>query len=215
MVFVTGGTGFLGRALISRLLADGRGVRALSRAGSGRKLPPGVEVVAGNPFDAHTFQGHIEAGDTVVQLLGTSKPSPWKGREFEQVDRASALATISAAREARAGHFVYVSVAHPAPIMRAYIRVRVECERALAESGLAHTILRPWYVLGPGRRWPYAIAPIYKLLEAIPATREGAERLGMVSLEQMADALAEAVRHPPERARVIEVPGIRAARGSR
>jgi uncharacterized protein YbjT (DUF2867 family) len=34
--------------------------------------------------------------------------------------------------------------------MKAYVRVRQECEEILRESGLACTILRPWYVLGPG-----------------------------------------------------------------
>ena len=44
-------------------------------------------------------------------------------------------------------HFVYLSVAHPAPAMQAYIDARSRCEQTLRESGLNATILRPWYVL--------------------------------------------------------------------
>src|SRR5215831_3423834 len=47
------------------------------------------------------------------------------------------------------------------------------------------TILRPWYVLGPGHRWPYLLVPVYALLRQIPATRAAAERLGLVTLGQM------------------------------
>jgi hypothetical protein len=36
------------------------------------------------------------------------------------------------------------------------------------------TILRPWYVLGPGHQWPYLLLPMYKLMELLPSTREGA-----------------------------------------
>jgi uncharacterized protein YbjT (DUF2867 family) len=48
---------------------------------------------------------------------------------------------------------VYVSLAQPAPTMHAYIRVRQECERMIARTGVEATVPRPWYVLGPGRRW--------------------------------------------------------------
>jgi uncharacterized protein YbjT (DUF2867 family) len=108
-------------------------------------------------------------------------------------------------------HFVYVSVAHPAPIMRAYIEVRMECEGSLAASGMAHTILRPWYVLGPGHLWPHALRPLYALGELVPAWREGARRLGLVTHAQMIAALEWAVENPPTAARVMGVPEIRQA----
>ncbi len=104
---------------------------------------------------------------------------------------------------------VFISVAHPAPAMKAYIRVRQECEAILRESGLMCTILRPWYVLGPGHRWPVTLKPIYSLLETIPTTREGARRLGLVTLPQMVDALIWAIENPPLETRVLEVPAIR------
>jgi uncharacterized protein YbjT (DUF2867 family) len=66
-------------------------------------------------------------------------------------------ASVEAARATGVRHLVYVSVAHPAPVMRAYIAVRQEGERLIRASGLAATILRPWYVLGPGHRWPYLL----------------------------------------------------------
>ena len=69
--------------------------------------------------------------------------------------------------------------------MKSYVAVRAECEAALVSSGLKSTILRPWYVLGPGHRWPHLLLPFYWLLEKIPRTREGARRLGLVTLDQL------------------------------
>jgi uncharacterized protein YbjT (DUF2867 family) len=214
-VFVTGGTGYIGKRLIPMLAARGHEVTALVRAGSARKLPPGCTPVVGDALDSATYSRHIGSCDTFVQLVGVAHPSPAKAKEFVAIDRKSGLEAIHAALGAGIAHFIYVSVAHPAPAMHAYIAARTACEEELRSSGLHATILRPWYVLGPGHRWPYALLPFYWLAERIPSTREGARRLGLVTLEQMLRALADAVDQPPDEAargmRIVEVPAIRAA----
>jgi len=212
-VFLSGGTGYVGRALVTKLIERGHHVRVLARAGSEHKVPTGAEVVPGNPLDASTFSSAVSTADTFVQLTGVAHPAPWKKAAFRAVDLVSLRASASAAKSAGVSHFVYVSVAQPAPVMKAYIRVRQECEAILKTTGLTTTILRPWYVLGPGHRWPGALAPVYALLEAIPATRDGARRLGLVTLDQMASALLWAVEHPPAESRILDVPAIRGITG--
>jgi uncharacterized protein YbjT (DUF2867 family) len=146
----------------------------------------------------------------VVQLVGVSRPSPAKAAEFRSIDLVAGREAVVAAVYAGIQHFVYVSVAQPAPMMKAYLAVRAECETLIRESGLNATILRPWYVLGPGHRWPYALIPAYWLLGRIPSTREGAQRLALVTLEQMLQALTVAVESPCHGMRVMGVPEIRA-----
>ena len=210
-VFITGGTGYVGRALIPRLLDNGHKVRALVRRGSEKKLPPGCEPVIGNALDASSFAGRVHPSDTFVQLVGVPHPSPAKASEFQSIDLASARASISAAAGAGAKHFVYVSVAQPSPVMKAYQAARAEGETMIRESGLAATILRPWYVLGPGHRWPYTLVPMYWLFERIPTTRETARRLGLVTLEEMVAALVHSVESPADGIRILDVPAIRGA----
>lgn len=106
---------------------------------------------------------------------------------------------------------ISVSVAQPAPVMQAYIAVRQEGEALIRASGLAATLLRPWYVLGPGHRWPYLLRPLYALFEWMPATRAGALRLGLVTRRQMVAALVREVEQPASGIRIVEVPEIRAA----
>ncbi len=129
------------------------------------------------------------------------------------MDLVSGKGAVEAARASDVEHFIYVSVAHPAPVMKAYIEVRSECEAMIRQSGMNATILRPWYVLGPGHRWPYLLLPIYKLMEQLPQTRAGATRLGLVTLEQMCQALLRAVEDPSQGMRIVEVPEIRAPGG--
>jgi uncharacterized protein YbjT (DUF2867 family) len=93
--------------------------------------------------------------------------------------------------------------------MKAYIEVRAEGEAMVRASGINATILRPWYVLGPGHWWPYALIPVYALLRLIPSTVEGARRLGLVTRKQMIGALVHAVEHPPNGVRIVDVPAIR------
>ncbi len=207
--FVTGGTGFMGRNLCTQLLRRGYEVRALARPGSEHKLPHGCKVIAGNATDKSSFASQIPPAETFVQLVGVTHPNPSKKEEFRAVDLGSARAAIEAAREARVAHFVYVSVAQPAPVMKFYIEVRAETERMIRDSGMNATILRPWYVLGPGRRWPLMLKPMYWLMERIPSTRESAERLGLVTIEQMVGALVQAVENPPQGVRILGVPEIR------
>src|ERR671938_165790 len=195
-VFITGGTGYLGRALVGELLRRGHEVRALVRRGSEGKLPAGCVPVAGDPLDEASFAGAVGPSDTFVQLVGVPRPSPAKARQFREIDLVSGRASVSAARAAGCEHFVYVSVAQPAPVMKAYQEVRAEVESLLKGSGLPATVLRPWYVLGPGHRWPYLLKPFYYACERLPSTRETALRLGFVTHEEMTVALLRAVEDP-------------------
>ncbi|HEY1270342.1 MAG TPA: NAD(P)H-binding protein [Terriglobales bacterium] len=210
-IFITGGTGYMGKRLIPRLLERGHRVRALARLGSEGKLPSGCEVIAGNALDHATYASQVAPADTFIQLVGVAHPSPAKAAQFRSIDLVAGREAVAAAVHARVHHFVYLSVAHPAPVMKAYIEVRSQCEVMIRDSGMNATILRPWYVLGPGHRWPYALIPFYWLMERFPSTREGALRLGLVTIEQMITALVHAADNPPEGVRVMGVPEIAGA----
>ncbi len=204
-VFITGGSGYIGRHLIPELVRRGHVVRALVREGSERKLPEGAIAVSGNALDRSTFESRIAPSDTFIQLVGVAHPSPSKAEEFRAVDLVSIQQSVIAARQARIAHFIYLSVAQPAPVMRDYVAVRAEGERLLRESGIPSTFIRPWYVLGPGHRWPYLILPLYWLWSFSPTAR----RLYPVKLGSVVRAIADAVDSPPNGVRIIETAELR------
>lgn len=209
-VFLTGGTGFIGSALATELLKRGNQVRVLVRPGSEGKLPAGCKAVPGDALDAATYAAHVAPADTFVHLVGVAHPSPSKAAEFRAIDLQSIREAVTVASQAGVRHFVYLSVARPAPIMREYQAVRAEGERLIEEAGFAATFVRPWYVLGPGRRWPLILAPMYAIANLIPTTREGAERLALVTREQMVQTLTWAVENPASGIRALEPKHIRA-----
>ena len=208
-VFIAGGTGYMGRQLIPRLLDRGHCVRALVRPGSEGKLPTGCTPVIGNALDKSSYDQKVSPADTFVQLVGVAHPSPRKKAQFRSIDLVAGKASIEAAAKNGVRHFVYLSVAQPAPVMKEYIAVRAECEELIRQKGLTATILRPWYVLGPAHRWPYALVPLYWIMERLPFTREGACRLGLVSLSQMIGAMVDAIESPPTGVSIKGVSDIR------
>ena len=208
-LLVTGATGYLGRALIELARSRGHRVKALVRAATAHPLPPDVPQVVGSAFATADLERALAPGDTLVHLIGTPRPNPSKAKQFREVDLASAEIAARAAARVDAGHIVYVSVAQPAPVMHAYIEARTEAEAAFRATGIPLTVLRPWYVLGPGHWWPALLLPLYKICEAVPATREAALRLGLVTHAQMITALVCAIEDGPKGLRIIEVPEIR------
>lgn len=208
-VFITGGAGYMGRFLIPELLERGHQIRALVRAGSEGKLAAGCSPVLGDALDGGSYASNVPPSDTLVQLVGTPKPNPRKAQQFRDVDFKSGMAAVAAAKQSGVRHLVYVSVAHPAPMMHAYIQPRVEVEEAIRAHNLNATILRPWYVLGPDHRWPYLILPGYWIMRLFPSKREAVARLGLVTLKQMIGALVHAVENPAQGIQIMGVPDIR------
>jgi uncharacterized protein YbjT (DUF2867 family) len=208
-VFITGGTGYIGRPFIEELRRRGHRVRALVRPGSEGKLPAGVEAVVGDALDGRSYADRVKGAEAFVQLVGVPHPGPQKAAQFRSVDLVAGREAVAAARDAGVTHFIYLSVAQPAPVMKAFIAVRAEVEDILARSGLPATVLRPWYVLGPGHRWPLPLVPVFWALAKFPPTGAGARRLGFVTLGQVVKALCRAVEEPPAASRVWDVPALR------
>ena len=206
---MTGGTGYIGSRLIPLLRKRGHDIKALVRDGSQGKLPTGVTGLVGDPLKIDSYTEDVRGSDTFVHLIGVPHPSPAKAKQFREIDLVSIQVAIKAAGDAGVRHFVYLSVAHPAPMMKDFIAVRSEGEQMIRETGIPATFVRPWYVLGPGHRWPYAIVPVYWILVRLPTTHESAKRLGLVTIDQMLSALVWAVENPPVGVEIIDVPRIR------
>lgn len=208
-VFIAGSTGYVGSRLAADLVARGHDVHALARKGSESNLPRGCEVVFGDALHSQTYATQIAPATTFIHLVGVSHPSPSKAAQFRSIDLASCAQAVEAAKAAGIQHFIYLSVARPAPVMKEYQAARAQGEELVRQSGMSATFVRPWYVLGPGHRWPTVLQPMYAVAKLFASTRDGAERLALVTIEQMVRTLAWAVENPATGIRILEPRDIR------
>ena len=208
-ICLTGATGYIGSRLIPLLADVGHEIRAVVRPGSENKLPRNMVAIVADPLQENSYTESIGGCDTFIHLIGVPHPSPAKAAQFRAIDLPSIQVAAKAARAAGISHFIYLSVAQPAPMMEAFIAVRAQGEALIRASGMNATFVRPWYVLGPGHRWPYALLPFYWIAERLPATRASARRLGLVTISQMLKALVWAVENPANGVRILDVPKIR------
>ena len=209
-IFITGGTGYIGKRLIKKLVARGYDVTALVRKGSEKRLPKGVRAIIADPFDASTFLEWIPKNSIYIQLLGVSHPSPRKKDKFREINLRSVKTSADAAREAAVSHFIYLSVAMtPSKIMKDFQEVRQEGEAYIRSKNLPSTFIRPWYVLGPGHWWPILLFPAYAIAKFVPSWQQKARAYAIVTIAQVLKILLHVIESPPPKLRIIEVKHIK------
>jgi uncharacterized protein (TIGR01777 family) len=92
-IFITGGTGFVGRNLVSRLVGEGHTVTVLSRSErASDRLPHGTSIVLGDPIEPGAWQESIKGQDCIINLAGTSLFSRWTP-ETKKLIRESRIST--------------------------------------------------------------------------------------------------------------------------
>jgi uncharacterized protein YbjT (DUF2867 family) len=207
-IFITGGTGYIGKRLIGRLLMKGYEVYALVRKGAEKKLPPRCHIIFGNALEASSFSEAIPGDCQFIHLVGVAHPSPSKRQQFIDIDLASVHASVKAVNGKNIRQFIYMSVA-PSKIMQDYSDVRMQGEKLIRENIPDSTFIRPFYVLGPGHYWPLVLTPLFFLLSLSPGGKEKAQRLGLVWIGQIINTLTDAIENPALGNRIIEVSGIR------
>lgn len=172
-VFLTGGTGFVGEAILTRLIADGRTVRALTRsdAGAERLALAGAEPVHGDILDPAGLSAAMDTCDVVYHVAGLNGfclPDP------SQLSRMNVTGTVNVVRAAgTAGvrRVVYTSSAatigeahgtvgredstHRGSFLSHYEHSKWQAERdafaAAAAAGVELVSVNPASVQGPGR----------------------------------------------------------------
>ncbi len=132
-VLVVGGTGTVGRAVARHLVDRGERVRVMSRTDDADKIRLSVEWMYGDLDKPATLPAAFKAIDAVF-LLNAIGPN----------ETAEGLAAIEAAKRAGVRRLVYMSVVMPrGSEIVPHFSSKIPVERAVRESGLEWTILRP------------------------------------------------------------------------
>ena len=145
-IAVTGGTGFVGSALVERAVAGGHEIAALAR----RTQAPrdGIDWVRGDLGDTEALRRLVGNADFVVHVAGVVKAHDHAA--FGEGNVAGTLNLIEAARAAGPERFILVStLAAREPGISAYGASKAQAEKLVKASGLDWTIVRPPAVYGP------------------------------------------------------------------
>ena len=212
-VLVAGGTGFIGRAIVSALRHDGHQVRVLSRGGGGNPFPHdrGVTLVTGDVRDAASLADAVTGVDTVVcavQFPGHPVEVKRKGLTYDEFDRVGTENLVAAAKKAGVGRIVYISgagVGQGRP--EEWYVAKDRAEAAVRGSGLTWTIVRPSWVYGPRDRSLNRFAMFARLLPLVPLTGSGKNRVRPVHVDDVAQIVARSLRSPAADDQVFEVGG--------
>jgi uncharacterized protein YbjT (DUF2867 family) len=210
MILVTGGTGFVGRALVRNLVESGYPVRTLVRPSAQTpRLPRGVpvEVAVSSLTDERGLRGAMVGVDVLYHLAGVERGSPYAS--LSDVDIDGTRAVVDAAADAGIERIFFVSHLG-ADRASAYpvIKAKGIAEDFIRRSGIDFTILRSAITFGPEDGFTTGLAA---LLHALPyiflVPGDGKTLLQPIWVEDLAVCLTWALDDQTTRNETYEVGG--------
>ncbi|MEJ5202482.1 MAG: NAD(P)H-binding protein, partial [Anaerolineales bacterium] len=165
MILVTGGTGFVGQALIRQLVAQGKTVRTLLRPSqSSPNLPRGipVEVAVSSLNDERSLRAALKGVDTVFHLAGSERNG--SKADLTGVDIAGTRMLAQAAAQAKVERIFYLShLGADRASAFALLKAKAIAEQFIIKSGINYTIFRSGPIYGPGDQFTTGLARLLRM----------------------------------------------------
>jgi NADH dehydrogenase len=213
MILVTGGTGFVGSAIVAELLKRGEKVAVLGRdaAKIQRIFGGAVEARPGDVREPESLVAAMAGVDTVinaVQFPTSPIEVPRRGWTFEEIDYKGTVNQVDAAKQAGVKRFVYVSgVGAAADAEKHWFRFKWQAEQHLANSGLEWAVVRPTWVFGPGDRALNKLLGFTNFLPFLPLFGDGKQAMQPVFVDDVGRVVADAATNPAALNQVFELGG--------
>jgi NADH dehydrogenase len=210
MILITGGTGFIGRALVRQLFESGYPVRTLLRPSPRTpRLPKGVpvEVAVVGLGDVRGLRAALRDVDTVIHLAGTEHQG--RNANLLAVDILGTRNLAQAAKDAGVGRFIYLSHigadrASAFPVHKA----KGIAEEHIRKSGVPHTIVRSSIVYGPEDHFTTDLAGMLRRAPIFfPLPGDGQTRIQPLWVEDLITCLLWAMESAETVDKTYEVGG--------
>ena len=211
-IVVTGGTGFIGREVVERLLEPGDDEVVVTTRHADRDPFGGrvrlVQAFAGD----HVSLGKAFMGADVVvhaiQFPNHPVEDPSKGRTYLEVDGKGTTLAAQTAKKLGVRRFVYLSGAGAGQGRpQSWFRAKDMAEAAIVATGMEHVFLRPSWIYGPRDRSMNRFVFFCRRLPVVPVIGDGRTPVFPIFVKDVARCVAESVRREDAVARVLDLGG--------
>jgi NADH dehydrogenase len=208
-VLVTGGTGFVGPAVVRAIVDGGHDVRALARTEKSAATAGalGAEPFLGDVTEAASLPPALEGVDAVVHLVAIRQGKP---EDFQRLMVGGTRDLLAAAKAAGVKRFVLMSALGTTDETKdevPYYGAKWEQERMLRESGLEHVIFRPSFVFGRDGGILTTFRKLAKLAPVTPIIGSGEQRIQPIWIDDVGAYFAGSLDEPAAANRTFELGG--------
>jgi NADH dehydrogenase len=199
-IFITGGTGFVGREIVRQLREEGRTIRLLVRNPGSERMQDipgrsGIEMHVGNVLDAASLTGALEGMHAVIHLVGIIREMGES--TFENVHDMGTQNILAATRDAGIERFIHMSaLGVRSESVSRYHQSKWAAEEAVRQSDLDYTIFRPSLIYGPGDEFVNLFARISRYSPVLPVLADARFHFQPVPVETVARAFVRSVAEP-------------------
>jgi uncharacterized protein YbjT (DUF2867 family) len=213
LVGVTGGTGFVGRELITRLVRAGHGVRLATRnaAHADALLPlSSVELAVGNVYDSEFLRRSLEGCDVAINLVGILNEPGRNGAGFRRAHVEFTAGLLRAMQAAHVPRLLQMSALNAdAEHGRSfYLRTKGQAEQLVRSAGaLEWTIFRPSVIFGPEDSLSRRFANLLRLTRGLLPLARASARFAPIYVGDVAEAFMLALEGEATVAQTYELCG--------
>lgn len=202
MILVTGATGFIGRNLVQRLVAEKEQTRCLVRDSqkAAQALPSEVDLVTGNTTTYSSLPKAVEGIDTIIHAsFMTADRKESAGNRYEQTNVQGTANLIKAAKEAGVKRIIEISGLGTKPDKKgSYMQGRYLSEKMLMESGLQWTIIRPSVLFGDGAPFVTGLADLVQSAPVVPLIGGGKTMFQPIFVEDVVTVITKVLAMPEQ-----------------
>lgn len=218
-VFVTGATGFVGRAVVRELLS--KGLRPVCLVRSAEKLraqhrdvdPERFTPLAGSLSDRGALREAADLSQAAIHLVGIIVARPLRGQTFAAIHTRGTVNVVDAVQRAGIRRYAHMSALGARPdAVSAYHRTKWAAEEYVRRSGLDWTIFRPSLIHGEEGEFMQLMKRLMCGLvpPVIPYFGDGQAKVQPVSVKDVASCFVRSLLEPETIGKVYPLGGPRA-----
>ncbi|QXE86071.1 complex I NDUFA9 subunit family protein [Geomonas nitrogeniifigens] len=197
LIFLAGGTGFVGGHVREALLARGHSLRLLVHRRSLGSVEPDVEEIVGDVTRPETFEEAVAGCDATINLVGIIREFSGRGVTFQRLHVEATGNILAAAKKGKVRRHLQMSaLGTSADSTARYFKSKYQAEEQVRRSGLDYTIFRPSIIFGPKDDFINMLAGYMRTFPAMPVIGDGEYQLQPISADDVARCFADSLEKP-------------------